>query len=67
MVGEKLRGQSEFLMAGSLRELVPNDHILARVDQVLDLSRLRAEVRSMRQMAPAGRFCQPSRLSGRVG
>ena len=31
-------------MTGSLRQLVPDDHILARVDSVLDLSWLRAEV-----------------------
>lgn len=38
MLGSKLWGQSEFLMAGSLRDLIPYDHILARVDRVLDLS-----------------------------
>ncbi len=32
-------------MAGSLRDLVSDDHVLARVDRVLDLSWLRAEVR----------------------
>ena len=52
MLGSKLRGQSEFLMAGSLRDLVPDDHILARVDRVLDLSWLRCEVRS--RYAPDG-------------
>src|SRR5690554_1268345 len=31
-------------MTGSLRQLIPDDHILARVDRVLDLSWLRAEV-----------------------
>jgi transposase len=31
-------------VTGSLRQLVPDDHILARVDRVLDLSWLRAEV-----------------------
>jgi len=46
MLGSKARGQSEFLMAGSLRDLIPDDHILARVDWVLDLSWLCAEVRS---------------------
>lgn len=45
MLGSKPRGQSEFLMAGSLRDLVPDDHVLARVDRVLDLSWLRGEVR----------------------
>ena len=28
----------------SLRQLIPDDHVLARVDRVLDLSWLRAEV-----------------------
>ena len=45
MLGSKPRGQSELMMAGSLRDLVPDDHVLARVDRVLDLSWLRAEVR----------------------
>jgi transposase len=44
MLGRKERGQFEFLMAGSLRDLVPDDHVLARVDRVLDLSWLREEV-----------------------
>src|SRR3712207_9500884 len=45
MLGSRARGQTELLMAGSLRDLVPDDHILVRVDRVLDLSWLRAEVR----------------------
>lgn len=45
MLGTKPRGQSELLMAGSLRDFVPDDHVLARVDKVLDLGWLRAEVR----------------------
>jgi transposase len=32
------------LFAGSLRELIPDDHVLARVDRVLNLGWLRAEV-----------------------
>ena len=44
MLGRRTRGQHEFLFAGSLRELVPDDHMLVRVDRVLDLSWLRAEV-----------------------
>ncbi len=31
-------------MAGSLRELLPDEHVLVRVDRVLDLAWLRAEV-----------------------
>ncbi|WP_281177143.1 hypothetical protein [Belnapia moabensis] len=38
MLGSRVRGQTELLMAGSLRDLIPNDHILAREDRVLDLS-----------------------------
>ena len=46
MLGSKPRGQSELLIAGSLRDFVPDDHVLARVDKVLDLGWLRAEVRN---------------------
>ena len=31
-------------ISGSLRQLIPDDHVLARVDRVLDLSWLRREV-----------------------
>lgn len=44
MLGRQTRGQHELLFAGSLRELIPNDHVLVRVDRVLDLGWLRAEV-----------------------
>ena len=44
MLGRKERDQSELFITGSLRQLVPDDHILARVDRVLDLSWLRDEV-----------------------
>ena len=44
MLGRKEREQLELFVTGSLRQLVPNDHILARVDRVLDLSWLRGEV-----------------------
>jgi hypothetical protein len=56
MLGSRQRGQSELLMAGSLRDLVPDDHVLARVDRVLDLSWLRAEFEaSTRRTVPVGR------------
>ena len=55
MLGSKPRGQSELMMAGSLRDLVPDDHVLARVDRVLDLSWLRAEVRDCYAAEGAGR------------
>ncbi len=44
MLGRKERDQLELFITGSLRQLIPDDHILARVDRVLDLSWLRDEV-----------------------
>jgi transposase len=44
MLGHKERNQLELYMCGSLRQLVPDDHVLARVDRVLDLSWLHEEV-----------------------
>jgi hypothetical protein len=38
MLGRKERDQLELFITGSLRQLVPDDHILARVDRVLDLA-----------------------------
>ena len=44
MLGREEREQFEFLVCGSLRDLVPGDHVLARVGRVLDLSWLREAV-----------------------
>ena len=55
MLGNTPRGQSELLIAGSLRDFVPDDHVLARVDRVLDLGWLRAEVRDSYAVDGAGR------------
>ena len=44
MLGQKDRNQPELFVAGSLRALLPDDHILIRVDRVLNLDWLRAEV-----------------------
>jgi len=44
MLGRKERGQSELFITGSLRDLIPEDHVLVRIDRVLDLGWLRAEV-----------------------
>ena len=44
MLGRKERDQLEFFVCGSLRDLVPDDHVLVRVDRVLDLAWLSAEV-----------------------
>lgn len=44
MLGRKERDQLELFITGSLRQLIPDDHILVRVDAVLDLSWLRSEI-----------------------
>ena len=44
MSGLKDHQQMELFVVGSLEQLVPQDHILARVDRVLDLGWLREEV-----------------------
>lgn len=44
MLGRKERRQPELFVAGSPRELPPDGHVLVRVDRILDLSWLRAEV-----------------------
>jgi transposase len=49
MLGRKERSQLELFISGSLRQLIPDDHVLVRVDRVLDLSWLRDEV--------ADRYC----------
>jgi hypothetical protein len=45
MLGRKERDQPELFIAGSLRQLIPDDHVLVRVDGVLDLSWLRGSLR----------------------
>jgi transposase len=44
MLGRKERDQLELFITGSLRQLIPDEHVLARVDRILDLSWLRKEV-----------------------
>lgn len=44
MLSRRERCQDELFVAGSLRELVPDDHVLVRVDRVLDLWWLRDAV-----------------------
>ena len=44
MIGSKRREQMDLFVAGSLDQLIPEDHVLYRVHQVLDLSWLREEV-----------------------
>jgi len=47
MLGTQNRWQEELFVAAPLSSLIPDDHILKRVDKVLDLSWLRAEVRDL--------------------
>lgn len=44
MLGCKKREQLELFITGSLRDLIPDDHVLVRVDGVLNLDWLRDEV-----------------------
>lgn len=44
MVGNQDRWREDIFVACPLRDLVPDDHILKRVDRVLDLSWLHGEV-----------------------
>jgi len=47
MLGKQDWGQEDLFVAGSLRDLIPDDYILKRVDKVLDLSWLPDEVRDL--------------------
>lgn len=47
MIGKQDRWQEDIFVACRLRDLVPEDHILKRVDKVLDLSWLRDEVKEV--------------------
>jgi hypothetical protein len=44
MLGKRERRQPELFVAGPLRDIVPDDHVLVRVDRVLDLAWLPGEV-----------------------
>jgi transposase len=44
MLGHKQRNQLELFITGSLRQFIPDEHVLARVDRVLDLSWLKGEI-----------------------
>jgi transposase len=45
VIGTQERWQEELFVAGPLSNLIPNDHVLKRVDRVLDLSWLRKELK----------------------
>ena len=47
MLGRQERWREDLFVAAPLRDLVPDDHILKRVDKVLDLSWPREAVRDL--------------------
>lgn len=47
MIGNQKRWQEDLFVAGPLSSLIPDDHILKLVNQVLDLSWLRDEVKDL--------------------
>jgi len=47
MLGKQDRTQEDLFVACSLRDLVPDDYILKRVDKILDFTWLREEVRDL--------------------
>ncbi|NIP50985.1 transposase [candidate division KSB1 bacterium] len=47
MIGKQEHWQEDLFLAGPLSSLIPKDHILKRVDKMLDLSWLRDEVRDL--------------------
>jgi hypothetical protein len=57
MRGCKERGQQELFISGSLRQLIPDDPVLARVDRVLDLSSLTEQcLRQLVRLAKSGGY-----------
>ena len=47
MIGKRQRSQPTLFIPGSIEDFIPDDHILKRVDRVLDLSWLRGEVEGL--------------------
>ena len=47
MIGQRNRDQLEFMVCGSIRDLLADDHVLVRVDGVLDLSWRRGMVEGL--------------------
>ena len=64
MLGTQKRWQEDLFVAGSLSSLIPDDHILKRVDKLLDLLWLRDEVKDLYCMSN-GRPFLLKRLSNR--
>jgi len=45
MIGKQNRNKQSLFIVGDIQQFIPNDHILRRVDRILDLTWLREEVR----------------------
>ncbi len=45
MIGHRGRSQDELFVSGSLKDIIPKDHVLRKVDRVLDLRWLNEEIR----------------------
>jgi transposase len=45
MIGKQNRNKQSLFIVGDIQQFIPDDHILRRVDRILDLSWLREEVR----------------------
>jgi len=67
MVGDQARWREDIFVACPLRDLVPEDHILRRVDRVLDLGWLRAEVADCYCLENGGRASTRRRRSADAG
>jgi len=44
MIGKRDRWQEDLFVIGTLRDLIPEDHVLRRIDRVVDFSWLRSMV-----------------------
>ena len=47
LIGNQKRWQEDLFVSGPISSIIPDDHILKRVDKVLDLFWLRDEVRDL--------------------
>jgi hypothetical protein len=68
MLGRRGRRQPELLVAGSLRDVLPADHVLVRVC-VLDLGWLHGEVDGLYHRVdgrPSIEMCPDGRFAGRM-
>lgn len=66
MLRLKERGHSELFVTGSLRQLLPDDHVLVRVDGVLDLSWLRGRRSIKARMNPGSSRAAAGAGAGRA-